>query len=121
SAALGGTGGVGIAGGVYHRNGNLLVLSSTFTRDVGFGREIYSLGDGAAASAVLNNTLVGQTDTSALDFIATTANGGSTGTAGVGNLIRTQLGFAGSIVSTADPLLGPLTDNGGPTPTFPPQ
>lgn len=39
-------------------------------------------------------------------------------TSGVANLIRTQSGFAGGIVSTADPLLQPLADNGGPTKTY---
>src|SRR5262249_7202074 len=43
---------------------------------------------------------------------------GTSTTAGSGNLIRGQSGFAGGIVSTANPLLGPLQYNGGPTQTL---
>ena len=37
---------------------------------------------------------------------------------GVGNLIRTAVGFGGTIVSDADPRLAPLAWNGGPTQTM---
>ncbi len=50
--------------------------------------------------------------------MAASVNDGSTDTSGDGDLIRTQSGFDGAIVSTADPLLGPLADNGGPTQTM---
>ena len=40
---------------------------------------------------------------------------GTTTNLGNNNLIQVNGGFAGGIVSSADPLLSPLQDNGGPT------
>ncbi len=62
---------------------------------------------------------IGQADTSVSDFVANTNAGGATPvTSGTGNLIRTAVGFSGTIVSSADPLLNALSSNGGPTQTM---
>ena len=81
------------------------------------GRGIYNLGDGAVATATVNNTIIGQADTLAEDFTGSTINAGTSTTSGAGNLIRTQSGFVGTVASTADPLLGALAANGGMTRT----
>ena len=58
------------------------------------------------------------TDTTAAnDFFGNAINSGTNLAGGYYNLIRTQVGFGGAIVTTADPRLGPLALNGGPTPT----
>ena len=66
---------------------------------------------------MINNTIIGQSDRNVSDFVAT--NGATTG--GVGNVIRGGGGFGGTIVSSADPRLGALASNGGPTKTMVPQ
>lgn len=113
----GGASGQAVGGAVFSRNGALTVLSSTISSNtaVNGGRGIYVLGDAAVAMATLDNTLIGQSDTSVSDFVASTISSGSTTTSGTGNLIRTQTGFSGTIVSTADPLLSVLGSYGGTT------
>src|SRR5262249_51547735 len=91
------------------------------------GRGIFNLGEfgynttsSFTATAAITNTIIGQADTVAQDFTGQGLGGGSNTTSGLGNLIRTQGGFAGSIVSTADPLLAVLARNGAPTQTMAP-
>ncbi len=122
NAAIGGNGasnGQGLGGAVFVRNGTLNALNDTIsgnTADQG-GRGFYILADGASASATINNTIIAQSDTSVTDFVASD-NGGGTTTSGVGNLIGSQSGFSGTIVSSADPQLSQLADNGGPSETM---
>jgi hypothetical protein len=115
-----GAAGEGLGGGLFNHNGTISVLNSTFsanTADQG-GRGVFNLGDGTTATAIINDTIIGQSDTSVEDFTGKTVNAGTNTTAGIGDLIRTQSGFAGTIVSTADPNLGALANNGGATPTM---
>jgi hypothetical protein len=117
---VGGDNGQGLGGAVFSRNGSLTITNSTLsgnTADQG-GRDVYLLGDGAAATATLNNSILGQANTAVSDFVAAAINRGTTSTSGSNNLIRTQSGFQGGIVSTADPLLAPLGSYGGPTQTM---
>jgi len=131
NASLGGTGGVaggtaavgtngfGTGGGFSSRNGTAIVTSSTFTQNTAtFGRGIDLIGDGALSSLTLDNSILGDSVAGNSDIEATSSSGGTIATSGKGNLIRVNLGFTGTIVSTADPLLGPLANNGGPTFTF---
>ena len=65
------------------------------------------------ASLTVTNTVIGQSDTNAVELVSVGA-GGTANSGGTGDLIHTAVGFGGTVVSTADPLLGPLADNGGP-------
>ena len=57
----------------------------------------------------------------ASNFVGNNNSGsGTSTTSGVGNLIRRPSGFFGTNVSNADPQLGFLVDNGGPTLTMRP-
>ena len=73
---------------------------------------IYLYNPGASAPAlVLNNSIIANTSGGS-DLVATgSINSGS------GNLIESQSGFVGTIVTNADPNIAALADNRGPTPT----
>jgi hypothetical protein len=115
----------GLGGAVFSRNGSVEVLNSTISANTVSGsssstaRGIYVLGDGSAAAATLNNALLGEATSSTVDVVAATINSGTKTTTGAGNLIQSQVGLSGvTIVSTANPDLGSLADNGGPTRTL---
>jgi hypothetical protein len=125
--------GIGRGGGIFNLNGTMTIRHCTialnvvlsiydnvFVPTIAGGRGIYNLGSGNAntATAALGNVLIGQADTVTEDFTGEGESGGVNTTSGVGNLIRTQSGFAGTIVSTGDPRLGPLLNHGGLTNTM---
>ena len=122
-----GAAGQGLGGGLFNHNGTITVTNSTFSGNTAAqgGRGIFNLGDSVfttssstTAAAIITNTIIGQADTIVQDFTGKTAGAGTNNTSGSGNLIRTASGFAGSVVSTADPVLGSLQNNGGPTQTM---
>ncbi|BBO33798.1 choice-of-anchor Q domain-containing protein [Lacipirellula parvula] len=129
NAAIGGGGGgeagAGLGGALFNRNGTLTVASSTISGNTAAqgGRGIFNLGDyigstteSTTATAIVTNTIIGQgADVAVEDFTGTTNVGGTNSTSGSNNLIRSSSGFAGGIVSTADPKLGVLADYGGLT------
>ncbi len=134
NSALAGTGannGRGYGGVIFARNGTLTIESSTFSgntaADGGRGAYVYSdtggggnntsPGNGVAV-ATIRNTILGGSDTAVSDFVADSSGGGSVTSSGAGNLIRTAVNFGGTIVSTANPGLGALASNGGPTQTM---
>ncbi len=125
NSAAGGAGGrgnggagQGLGGAIFNRNGTLDVLAATFTGNAGGG--IYNLGDaGGAASATIDGTILANSSGGS-DFVSATNAGGSASAIGDDDLIESESGFSGSVVSTADPQLGPLADNGGPTATHEP-
>lgn len=127
--------GYGQGGGIYNRNGDLAITNSTLSGNTVYsydrnaakvvtsqgGRQIYNLGDGLGSSATtgIENSILGGSDTATQDFTGTTIHSGSNVTAGSHDLVRTSSGFfAGAVVSTANPLLGALQNNGGPTLTM---
>jgi Bacterial Ig-like domain (group 3)/Putative Ig domain len=114
------TAGSAAGGAVFNRNGTLTILNSTISQNTGNngGRGVYNLGDAGTATATINNTIIGQADNINTDFGGFAINAGVNTTSGVGNLIRSAFGFAGTVVSSADPQLGGLNFNGGPTPTM---
>ena len=128
NAAVGGDGGaysvtaapgLGLGGAIFNRNGVITVLNCTFANnrsDQG-GSGLYNLGDGTnlAGNVSLRNCILASSVSSAYDYMASTINSGTTTNTGHHNLIRFNSGFTGGIVATADPLLGPLANNGGPT------
>jgi len=97
------------------------VLAATFAGNAagGGGGALFNLGDGGgnAASALVEGSILADS-TGPNDFESTTNGGGSASAIGDDNLIESESGFSGSIVSTADPQLAGLADNGGPTPTL---
>ncbi|VTT96504.1 FG-GAP repeat protein OS=Oscillatoria nigro-viridis PCC 7112 GN=Osc7112_5529 PE=4 SV=1: FG-GAP [Gemmataceae bacterium] len=124
--AAGTNGGEGIGGGIANVNSVLNILNGTLSDNVGnAARNVYNLADGLfqTATTTINDSILGQAgDSTVTDFLNETANGAlSALSTGVGNLIRNPGNFVnltnllGGVLSTLDPLLGPLTDNGGPT------
>ena len=123
NTASGGGNGSGMGGGLFGRNGTLKVTNSTFSLDAAAqgGRGIYLLGDNAQFTSTINNTILGQSDTAVSDLALEAVGVGGGSSHGGTNLIRTTT-FLGAPTSsaalTADPRLGPLQNNGGPTPTM---
>ena len=123
-----GTAGQGLGGGLFNHNGTITVTNSTFSGNTAAqgGRGIFNLGDSAAdttASASptpssaratptcptwwsIRSAAVRPRSAAATNLIGTTASlvNGATNT------------LTGTL--TADPRLGPLPDNGGPTQTM---
>jgi hypothetical protein len=120
--------GFGLGGGIFNYNGTVTVTNSTFSSntvakgggltDSSTGSDIYNLALVGTATAAINNTIMGQAKTTVEDFTGLAADG-TNSTSGIGNLICSYSGFAGTVVSTADPLLDKLGDNAGPTATTP--
>ncbi len=113
-----GAAGTSYGGGLFNLNGQVETVNCTFSGNTAqsSGAGIYSLGDGAAgvAALTLRNTIVANS-TGGNDLQITARNGASSTSSGIGNLVELQSGFAGSIVTTADPILDPLANNGGLT------
>jgi hypothetical protein len=141
---VGGGGGSGLGAAVFNYNGSVKLLNSTLAANSvtggagGDGRPasqfspaipagpagdatgaalfVISDGTGNTATVTTNNTILADSNTGA-DFVATT-NGGGTAPSitGGNNLVESSSGVPGGVISvTADPKLGPLQDNGGPT------
>ena len=143
NAAIGGAGGAGVSfstggaglglgGGLFNHNGAITVTNSTFSGNTAAdgGRGIVIIADGAnaTATAVINNTIIGQDDTDVSDLVVNQINGGTDGSAlavvgGGTNLIRTTTVSNSAInvlmgTLTDDPQLVGLAGNGGPTQTM---
>jgi hypothetical protein len=69
------------------------------------------------ATVEIDSSIIAQADAPvfAADVVLADGPGGEIFASGSNNLIRTQVGFP--TVLKSDPLLGPLANNGGPTPT----
>ena len=139
NTAQGGAGannGQGLGGAIFNLNGFLTVVNATIADNTAAqgGGAIYSLGDNSVdtqsgptlphvgAGVALDNTILADSAGSS-DFFRSAINGGfSTASIGVGNLIVNNgpsgNDFTGTIVTSSDPKLGPLANNGGPTQTM---
>ncbi len=108
-------------GGLFSYNGVITVTNNTFsgnTADQG-GRGIFITGDGLNAIALINNTIIAQSDTLVSDL----QTGGFVVIVGQNDLIGTASYSIFTTVSylnnlTGNPLLGPLQNYGGPTSTM---
>jgi len=125
NSAEGGSGGgnaqngSGLGGAIFNYDGEFSALNTTISlNSADSGRGIYNLADGQLSTAILINTIVGQSDMNATDYVDASINSGSPISGGDGDLIRTNIGFGGTIISTADPQLESLANNGGPTQTM---
>src|SRR5439155_6525256 len=89
---INGGAGQGLGGAIFNRNGTVSLTDCTISANLAAqgGRGIFNLGDAGTATATINNTIIGQSDTNQNDFTGTTINSGASTTSGVGNLIRTQ-------------------------------
>ncbi|HEX4413045.1 MAG TPA: choice-of-anchor Q domain-containing protein, partial [Lacipirellulaceae bacterium] len=106
-------------GAMYVLNGSLGVYNSTITNGTAStGRGIYLIAQNGSATADIWSSIIAQNDApiQARDFLTSIDEGQLTVTGG-NNLIRTQGDYQFITVSTDDPLLGPLGNNGGPTMT----
>jgi hypothetical protein len=104
----------GRGGGVANESGSVTLQYTTLAdNSAAEGTQVYSFDSDGAPELSVNFSILSQSGTPtgpALVSVSGTA-------AGLRNLIRGAIGFTGEIVSTADPLLAPLADNGGPTRT----
>jgi CSLREA domain-containing protein len=123
TAPFDGEDGQGMGGGIFNLEGSLTVLNSTVVDNVvnGAGRQIYQLSVGVVSTTVLNNSILASADVTVHDFEMQSILPGFANSSGSNNLIRSPNNFGGGVVSNADPLLGALADNGGPTFTHLPQ
>ncbi len=120
-----GSAGQGLGGAIFNRNGELAVLAATFEGNTAAdgGGGVYNLGDEDDGSLDGEFTATAQIDGTILanstntDLVSSSIGSGSETAFGTDNLIESESGFAGSTVSTADPQLAALADNGGPTET----
>ncbi len=116
--------GQGLGGGVFDYNGTLTVTNSTLSGNTANqgGRGIYIFSDGTQFNALINNTIIGQSDTSVSDLAIDSTGSGGGSVHGAGNLVRTTTVFGQPLnilgALTGDPMLGPLQNNGGPTQTM---
>lgn len=128
-----GTAGSGFGGAVFALNGSLTATFDTFSGNTAQGgTDIYLLTDlndagirsGGTATARLVDNILGQSDNSVTDIAAMSISGGATPSlAGSSrNLIRNNPATGGlppsAVVSSANPKLGVLASNGGPTQTM---
>jgi ELWxxDGT repeat protein len=121
-------GGQGLGGAVFSRNGTLTITNSTLSGNAAAqgGHNVYVLSDGTGntVTATLTNSILGQTDNTVSDFVASTNAGGNTPNlnSSSNDLVRKNPTSGGlptaAVVSSADPLLAPLGDYGGLTPTM---
>jgi hypothetical protein len=109
-------------GGIYAINGNLTVYNSTITESTAAtGRGLYFLAIAVAANPIIHSSIIAQGDDSQFDLFASYDAGGTVDVNGANNLIRRLNDFQDIAIpefvfpAPGDPLLGPLTDNGGPT------
>ena len=112
-----GSNGMGLGGAIFIVDCSVDVLNATFAynqADEG-GGGICNLAYADKSSVFMRNTILADTLSGATDYLSTNQAGGSNMDLGNNNLIQLNSGFGGGIVSTADPRLGPLQDNGGPT------
>jgi hypothetical protein len=118
--------GQGLGGAVFNLDGKITLTNDTLAANHAFlGGDVYNLAYGndidtggtVTAGLVLNNSILAN-PTSLIDD---NDNGTHTATvSGSHNLVTSSLGpiNAGVITLTANPLLGPLQNNGGLTPTM---
>jgi hypothetical protein len=109
-------------GGVYSKNGLLNVYNSTIANSTAStGKGAYVKAIDGTATIDIQSSIIGQSSVSVVDReFVTVSDDLETGlfvVTGGNNLIRSQLDFHSIAVSTEDPLLGPLTSNGGPAMT----
>ena len=101
-------------------NGSVEIYSSTITNNSAVaGRNVHIIAASGSATVEVYSSIIAQADAphTLLDFLVSPDTDGVLTVAGANNLIRRQNDYESITISSDDPQLGPLTDNGGPTPT----
>ncbi len=107
-------------GAIYDMNGSIGVYSSTITNSTATtGRGLYVLAQNGTATVDIWSSIIAQGDAraDARDFLPGLDVNGQMIVTGGNNLIRTQGDYQTITVSTDDPMLDVLANNGGPTMT----
>jgi hypothetical protein len=124
-SGLNGTVGLGLGGAIFNRNGSVTITNSTLTGDT--GGAIFNLSDAAGMATInLYNTIlagsISGNDLVQQQLVAGTAavHAASPHVDIIQTITISGGTFNNSGVSTANPDLGPLVDNGGPTFTLQP-
>ena len=122
-----------LGAGVFSLNGTLNIVNSTISANTAVAtnsnrepnRGVFVLGfAGGEANVRINNTILSEANPAVTDLTTQPVGVGSTTiTDGSNNLVRKIAGSnpVGFVVSSADPQLGPLANNGGPTKTMAPD
>jgi hypothetical protein len=124
--------GSGLGGAVFLASGTVTITNSTLsgnsvTAGAGGGssadgRDVYIYTANGSTNAVINNSILGQTDNTVSDFSSDVSDSALSAASGSNNLIRNSGAFISVFqnTSSANPLLDPagLKDNGGLTPTL---
>lgn len=135
--SLGGDGGSGLGGAIFNRAGNITLVNvtiaaNTVTAGAGTaggangsaqGGGVYNLSDSSgAATLTLGDTIVADTPAAASNLQNNQLASTATVNAQFNNLVESGVSGNGTInaagLLTADPQLGTLKNNGGPTPTM---
>ena len=117
----GGAPGADFGGAIFSRNGSLTVNDTTIsanheTNPFG-GGGIVVFEDGSTTSFTLDNTIVANNGANECFVRGAVATDGA-GNLIVGNGAGGPFGACPGVARSTDPQLGPLQDNGGPTPTM---
>ncbi|HEX4119229.1 MAG TPA: choice-of-anchor Q domain-containing protein [Verrucomicrobiae bacterium] len=111
--------GLGLGGAMFTIDSTLDLLNSTFAyNQADKGGGICNAGADEVPGIFIRNTILAETVANASDYLSTNLTGLTNLDLGNNNLIQVNDGFAGGIVSTANPRLTPFQDNGGPTLTY---
>jgi hypothetical protein len=109
-----------LGAGVWARHGNLSIFNSTITNSTATtARGVYTVNTGGTLFVEVYSSIIGQVDVSNFitEFIVDSGPGEDTTVLGGNNIIRRQIQYHEITVSTDDPLLGALANNGGLTRT----
>ncbi|MCE9555851.1 MAG: hypothetical protein K8T91_21085 [Planctomycetes bacterium] len=121
--------GAGLGGSIFNADGTLNLVNSTLSSNIAAqgGTDLYAFSGVITLNAVTNSTLASTSASvnllnnilgQASSAITNYAKTGTVVETGLTNIIRNNGGFTGGVFSNADPLLGALADNGGPTDTM---
>jgi hypothetical protein len=110
----------GVGGGLANEDGTAILNYVTIADNTAaIGTQVYNLAEIGRANLAVNFSILsvaGGTPNHP-SLVSEGVGNGIDSATGVKNLIRGETGFTGEIVSNADPLLGPLQNNGGLTRT----
>jgi hypothetical protein len=114
--------GNGSGGALSSKNGATSIRNSTISNNTSSsGRGVFVLVDGnGVATLDIQSSILGQSDTSISKrdlVVATETDNPPITVTGSNNLIRSQSAYDYITISIDDPMLGPLSNNGGPTMT----
>jgi CSLREA domain-containing protein len=101
---------VGYGGGIHNSSGNVTITNSSIAGNSAdsYGGGVYNLN----GTVTISNTIIA--NNSGRNCTGTISNGGNN----IDSSTTCSWGSVSGSMSSTDPMLGPLADNGGPTPTY---